>query len=138
MDLRGGRDQGVLDEMILLAMHELCPCPKHGSIGGQDIVGRRNLIEPCLDLGSFGRVLFAGYLDPCLDLGERYGAEVKVLVGNTFDPGEDGTMRTWTTEFRDDVRVEQKHGSGEPRGHPAARAAPRRHRKINPPRIGEQ
>jgi hypothetical protein len=60
---RGGGDQRVCQQVILLPMHELGPSPEGAPIERQHVPRLRHLIDPGFDCGSFFRIPFAADSD---------------------------------------------------------------------------
>jgi hypothetical protein len=51
----------------------------------------------------------AGHLDASLNLSDRHRREVNIGVGDAFQPGHHGAMRTRTPQFGDNIRIEKVH-----------------------------
>jgi hypothetical protein len=49
VDERRSRYKGDDGVVVGSAMHELCPRPKYGGIGGDDVMHGQLLVEPSLD-----------------------------------------------------------------------------------------
>jgi hypothetical protein len=62
VNLGGGRDHGVLDEIVGPSIHEPRPSAEDLRVHAQDIVGLGDLLQPSLDLGRLGFIPLAGHL----------------------------------------------------------------------------
>jgi hypothetical protein len=67
------RDHRVLYQLIRLAMHEARPCAERPGVHAQDVIGSRDLLQPCLKLGRFNLVALTHELNACLDFTGRNG-----------------------------------------------------------------
>jgi hypothetical protein len=74
------------------------------NVYAQYIVGFRNLLQPDFDLGRLARILLTRDLDPSLNLADRRNGETQILVGNAFNPSENGTMRANSAQLNIGVR----------------------------------
>jgi hypothetical protein len=109
MDLRSRCNQCVLKQIIDSMMGETCPASKNSSIRRQNIVGRANGVDPCLDFVCFGWVPFSGEFDTDLKLTQGHRRDMQFLISNALDPSEHSAMRLGAPQFRNHIRVEQIH-----------------------------
>ena len=138
VNLGGSGDQRIFDQMLLPAMHKLCPLPEDRAVRRQDIVGAGDLIEPRLDFGRLGCILFTRDFDPGLNLGKGHGTKVQILIGDFPEPREHSAMGTWPAQFRDDVGIEQEHRSGKADRRPATSMSPGGKFQIGARRVGQE
>ena len=61
---------------------------KSWPIHWDDVVGAAHLIEPLLDLGGLGGVLFAGEFDASFDLAKGHAGEMEGSSVNAVEPGD--------------------------------------------------
>src|SRR5271165_1642873 len=109
VNVSGGRDHGVFDQMIRPTVHEARPGAERPRVHAQDVVGFGNLLEPRLDLRRPVLILIASDLDARLNLADRYGGEMQVLVSYAFEPSDNRPVRTSPAQLRHDICVEEVH-----------------------------
>lgn len=92
-------------------MHELRPTSKDRRVRGNNTVALRNAVEPLLYLLGFLRILLPGNLDSSLYFTDGHCGNVKRLLGRGLNPGNDALVRFALEQLRDNIRVEEIHGS---------------------------
>lgn len=71
---RGGRcDHRVLDQLVRLSMHEARPCAECLGVHIQDVVGLRDLLQPCFKFGRSSLVPLTRDLNACLNFADGNG-----------------------------------------------------------------
>src|ERR1035441_2527027 len=107
VDVRRGGDHAVFQQIVRLPVHEARPFPEARAVHRQDLKRSSQMVNPCLDLMSFGRVLFARPFNTSLQFTQSRCCEKDLACIQPSDPCHHGAVRSWLPQFGDHVRIEK-------------------------------
>jgi hypothetical protein len=97
----------VLQQVRRLAIHNSSPLPEAWNVHGQDLVGRRQPVNPTLQFVCFRWVMMPCPLNARLHLTECHSGEKQPGLFDGVEPGDYCSVWAQFSQFRDYVRIEQ-------------------------------